>query len=51
MAIASSDMVQMAYIAEVSAGTTPLTPALTRMRFTGESLEVSRENITSSELR
>jgi len=51
MAIASSDMVQMAYIAEVSAGTTPLTPALTRMRVTGESLEVSRENITSSELR
>ena len=51
MAIASADRVRLAYVVEQSSGTTPTTPALQIVRLTGESLDVTRENIVSSELR
>ena len=51
MAIASADRVRLAYVVESIPGTTPTTPALQIVRLTGESLDVTRENIVSSELR
>jgi len=51
MAIASADRVRLAYVVEQVPGTTPTTPALQIVRLTGESLDVTRENIVSSELR
>ncbi len=51
MTIASADRVRLAYVVESIPGTTPTTPALQIVRLTGESLDVTRENIVSSELR
>lgn len=51
MVIASADRVRLAYVVESVPGTTPTTPALQIVRLTGESLDVTRENIVSSELR
>lgn len=51
MALASSNDVTLRYIEEVTPGTTPGTPALTEIRFTGEGLNYNITNVTSQEIR
>lgn len=46
-----SDGTQLAYVAETNWGETPATPAFQVARITGESLNITRETATSSELR
>lgn len=50
MARAIASNAQIAYIAEVTDGTTPATPAFQLIRATGESLEVQRKIVFSGEL-
>jgi hypothetical protein len=49
--MSSADRVALRYVKEVTFGTTPSTPALKQIRYTGESLNYSIENITTSEIR
>lgn len=52
MAIADASKTTLASIAEVTAGTTPSTPAFDTMRFTGGSgLQVIQNHVTSNEIR
>ena len=51
MTIAEADGIRMAYIAEVTAGTTPATPAFQVLRVTGESLVSSKQTVQSQEIR
>ncbi len=51
MAIAETSQTQLAIIAEATYGTTPSTPAFTKIRHTGESLKHNRGNVTSNEIR
>lgn len=51
MAIASGGRHGLRYIKEVTPGTTPDTPQMASLRHTGCTLGISRDNITSNELR
>jgi hypothetical protein len=51
MTFASSDAVALRYIAEVTWGTTPATPALQALRYTSEGLNYNADFITSEEMR
>ena len=46
-----SSQTRLAYIAEVTYGTTPTTPAFKNLRYTGESLNPNIQNVTSNEIR
>lgn len=46
-----SSQTRLAYIEEVTYGTTPATPGFQEARFTGESLNANRETVTSNEIR
>lgn len=46
-----SDGTQLAYVKETNWGETPASPAFQVARITGESLNINRETVTSSELR
>ena len=48
---ASSNGVELGYIAEVTFGTTPTTPTYQLVRYTGESLNFNITNTTSNEIR
>lgn len=48
---ASSNGVELGYIAEVTFGTTPTTPTYQLIRYTGESLNFNITNTTSNEIR
>lgn len=48
---AASNLAALRYIKEVTFGTTPSTPALQNIRFTGESLNFNITNTTSNEIR
>jgi hypothetical protein len=48
--MASSDLTVLRYIEEVTLGVTPATPALTQLRFTGESLNFNIENTQTAEI-
>lgn len=50
MAKATGSTSRLAFITEVTAGTTPATPAMTIIRATGESLKAEREFVYSNEL-
>lgn len=50
-ASADSSRAQLRYVAEVTPGTTPTTPQMTDLRFTGESLNASRTTQASQEIR
>lgn len=49
--MSSADRVALRFVKETVMGTTPATPALTTLRFTGESLNYNIENIATSEIR
>ena len=51
MTFASSNDVALRYVEEVTPGTTPATPALSEIRYTGEGLNYNITNITSQEIR
>jgi hypothetical protein len=51
MTIGTSNRTAIRYIAEVTPGTTPATPALKELRFTGESLGKNITNVKSNEIR
>ena len=51
MAIAETSQTRLAIIAESAYGTTPATPAFTKLRYTGDSLKHNRGNVTSNEIR
>jgi len=51
MTIGTSNQTKLSFIKEVTAGTTPASPALQLLRFTGESLQGSNETTTSEEIR
>ncbi len=46
-----SNQVQLAYVTEATLGTTPVTPSMKKIRFTGESLVHNITNIQSNEIR
>jgi hypothetical protein len=49
--VTSSNRTQLALVRETTAGTTPTTPRMRAMRFTGESLQFSPEYLDSAEIR
>ena len=49
--MATSDKIKLRYIAEVTKGTTPATPAFKELRLTGESINNTISTIVSKELR
>ena len=49
MPFAASNNAVLRYIEEVTFGTTPATPALSTIRYTGESLNYNISNVTSQE--
>lgn len=51
MTIADSSQTRLAFIKEAVYGTTPTTPVFTKMRYTGDSLKHTRQNISSQEIR
>lgn len=51
MAIAETSQTRLAFIKESVYGSTPVTPAFTKMRYTGDTLKHNRQNITSNEIR
>lgn len=51
MAIGTANTTQLSYIKEVTPGTTPSTPAMTRIRYTGESLNSNITTTESQEIR
>lgn len=51
MTFAAADETQIAFVEESTWGTTPASPSWQKMRVTGESLNLSKENIVSNELR
>lgn len=51
MTIAESSRTRLSVIKEVTEGTTPTSPAFTNVRYTGDSLKLVRQNITSDEIR
>lgn len=48
---ATANRVEMRYVAEVTYGTTPASPAMKYIRFTGESLNANIETVRSEEIR
>lgn len=51
MTLATSNRTAIRYVAESTFGTTPATPALQEIRYTGESVNYSLRNIKSQEIR
>lgn len=51
MAIADTSATRLAYVSEVTQGVTPATPAFKTGRYTGESLVLDVDTITSEEIR
>jgi hypothetical protein len=51
MTIGTSNRTALRYIAEVTPGTTPASPALKDIRYTGESLQKNITNVKSNEIR
>ena len=51
MTIGTSNRTALRYVAEVTEGTTPATPALSEIRYTGESLGYNISNTRSNEIR
>lgn len=51
MANGTSNRTAIRYIAEVTPGTTPATPALKEVRYTGETIAFDRTSVTSKEIR
>ena len=51
MTIAESDGTRLAYIAEVTEGTTPATPVFKTLRYTSESLKAAKNSLQSNEIR
>lgn len=51
MAIASASQTRLAIVPEVTWGTTPSNPVFQNVRYTGESLKINRQSVTSSEIR
>lgn len=51
MALASGSRHDIAYVAEVTPGTTPGTPAMKRLRYTGTTLNLTKDALTSEEMR
>lgn len=51
MGIGTSNAVAIGIVPEVTFGVTPATPAFEQIRFTGESLNLDLENVTSEEIR
>ena len=51
MAFADGSGTRLAYIAEVTEGTTPATPAFQNLRFTGENLIGEKQTVISDEIR
>lgn len=51
MAIGTANTTQLSYIKEVTPGTTPSTPAMKRIRYTGESLNSNITTTESQEIR
>jgi len=51
MSIAESDGMRLAYIAEVTEGTTPATPAFQVVRYNDESLSSEKQSVISAEVR
>lgn len=51
MTLASSNRVSLRYIAEVTFGTTPTTPAFNELRYNGESINYNINNVVSDEIR
>ncbi|MDH3579976.1 MAG: phage tail tube protein [Hyphomicrobiales bacterium] len=51
MAFADGSGTRLAYIAEVTEGTTPATPAFQNLRFTGETLTGEKQTVISDEIR
>jgi len=51
MTIAESDGTRLAYIAEVTEGTTPATPAFQTLRYVSESLTAAKNSLQSNEIR
>lgn len=49
--MSDSNLASLAYIAETTLGTTPATPELTALRFTGEDLGTNKETVASQEVR
>lgn len=49
--MSSADQTVLRYVKEVTMGVTPATPALSQIRFTGESLNYNIDNIQSDEIR
>ncbi|MCQ8781720.1 phage tail tube protein [Mangrovibrevibacter kandeliae] len=47
----NSSKTRLAYVPEVTWGTTPATPAFKNLRFTGEGLNADKETVTSNEIR
>lgn len=48
--MASSDLMVLRYVKEVTKGVTPVTPALSQLRFTGESLNYNITNTKTAEI-
>ena len=51
MATAETSQTRVAFIKEATYGVTPVAPAFTKMRYTGDSLKHNRQNVTSNEIR
>jgi hypothetical protein len=51
MTIAESDGMRLAYIAEVTEGTTPATPAWQTLRYVSESIKAQKQTTNSAEIR
>jgi hypothetical protein len=51
MTIADTSGTRLAWVAEVTEGVTPATPAFQNLRFTGETLKGEKQTVTSNEIR
>lgn len=51
MAFANASETRLAFVTESAFGVTPATPTFQNLRFTGESLNLDRENVVSNEIR
>jgi hypothetical protein len=49
--MSDANTASLAFIKEVTPGTTPATPELTALRYTGESLKFTKESVASQEIR
>lgn len=51
MSLADSSQTRLAYVGEVTPGTTPSSPSFQNLRFTSESLTYQKQTVTSDEIR